>query len=179
VYLAAALKGCGSGTLRSDNGLWVWLTLYYFDALCPLDRTGKRKVLEIEQYIPSRQCNRKYFRHLVGSAALLVDEFGELAKVLLVTNLGGIRHSDFLNQLGSRQDMIRNRAVIELASILYFDSKTGKIRRGAVHSKKPGNVWRLIAVAQQLELTYDLHAMTADMIGARLPAEFGQWGPGT
>src|SRR5262245_28839092 len=38
----------------SGMGIWVWLTLFYIDAVCPVSASGRRKVLaQLEKYIPS------------------------------------------------------------------------------------------------------------------------------
>lgn len=53
-YIAGQLNNrVPDRTLRTSIGLWVWLTLFYFDQVCPADGHGRRRVLRVEKYISS------------------------------------------------------------------------------------------------------------------------------
>jgi len=86
------------------------------------------------------------------------------------------QHGRFLFDLSSRRDLITNRGLIELADHLYWSSRTKRPKRGASSENQPGNLRRLIAVAQQLDFNYDLYGMNALEILALLPErEFEGW----
>ena len=87
------------------------------------------------------------------------------------------QHGDFSEQLASRMELITNRSLIEAVDRLYFSPRPdgGTTKRGAATRSRPGNVRRLIVVVQQLDLTYDLYAMTSEQILSLLPSEFDAW----
>jgi hypothetical protein len=67
---------------------------------------------------------------------------------------------------------------IKLAEILYFDRKKGRLKIGATNSSRPGGLRRLDRVFSQLDLTYDVFGMDAEMLRAILPPkEFNRWLP--
>ena len=73
------------------------------------------------------------------------------------------------------RDLITNRGLISAIDQLYWNEKTRRPKRGATTMSRPGNLRRLIAVIEQLELNYDLFGMSAAEILALLPPEFDVW----
>lgn len=74
--------------------------------------------------------------------------------------------------------MISNKALIEAVDKLYFDPEAegvGQPKRGALTRTRAGNLRRLVAVIDQLDLTYDLYAMNNQQILELLPREFDRW----
>ena len=176
LYLANLLGGMPEEE-ADGGGLWTWLALYYFDRLCPKQR-GVRRVLADHRYVlpleTGAQDYRRYYRHLVATPFRLVRMHGPVARAFLRTPLPV--HGDYAEQLAARQEIVSNRAVVEAADCLYYSDKgSGGLKVGAVDRSRPGNVRRLIAVMQQLDLTYDLYGMTADDILSLLPDEFDGW----
>mgnify|MGYP003460624014 CR=1 FL=1 len=82
------------------------------------------------------------------------------------------QHGQFVYQLGYRRDLINNRGLVEAIDLLYWNARTKRPKRGATTESRPGNLRRLIAVLQQLELNYDLYGMSAREILTLLPDEF-------
>ena len=159
------------------GGLWTWLALYYFDRLCP-KRSGVHRVLADHRYVlpleTGAQDYRRYYRHLVATPSRLVRMHGPLARAFLRTPLHV--HGDYAEQLAARQEIVSNPAVVEAADRLFYSEEgSGGLKVGAVDRSRPGNVRRLIALMQQLDLTYDLYGMTADDIISLLPDEFDGW----
>lgn len=85
--------GCHLNTLLSpldfteishDRGLWSALGLFWFDSLCPRDKTGRRDPKEEYRYILSDDY-RHYYRHLVRTPWQLVRDHGENARFLLIS----------------------------------------------------------------------------------------------
>ena len=62
------------------------------------------------------------------------------------------------------------------AHTLYLDKTNGKIRRGAA-GKGGGASRRLRQVRRQLDVTWDLFALSSDQILEKLPKEFDQFKP--
>ncbi len=173
-YLNAALGDLKAPNSAQDVGLWSWLALFYFDGICPVRPDGQRRVRQHYSYILSRDY-RHYYRHLVAAPCVFAALHDEFARCLLHPPVD--RHGDFVEQLASRQEIITNRELIQVVDRLYFDPARGKPKRGATDRNRAGNLRRLVALVQQLELTYDLHAMKAPQILGLLPAEFDEWKP--
>jgi hypothetical protein len=60
------------------------------------------------------------------------------------------------------------------ARALYFDEKTGRLKRGA-GGKAGGSPRRLARVRQQLDVTWDLFDLTVERMLAILPNEFNRF----
>ena len=172
LYLREALRPIDRGELGEDVGLWSWLTLFYFDQVVPPAEDGVRKPRAEYHYIPDLRSSYA-LRHLLAGPYQIVGGHGEAARLILSSPLH--RFGSLLFQLTWRQELMRNRAILELIDRLYFDAKTGRPRRGATSGDKNGSVQRLFAVLAQLEVNYDLPGMSAVQILELLPREFDAW----
>jgi len=169
-YLAKTLSIFDRSQIAYDSSLWSWLALYFFDHVCPVEN-GKRSILEDAVYILAETFNhRRYYRHLVRTPWEAVTRNGDCAKVLLQTRAGGKR-SDIFEQLAARQTIFGNRTIIAGAYQLYYDITAQLPKRGA-GGKGAGSPRRLVSFIQQIDLTYDLHACTAQQFIDLLPGEF-------
>jgi len=102
---------------------------------------------------------------------LLLHSFGEDADHLLCgkpSEPGEVRE-----QLTSQQDMF-HPAFQATARMLYYDDDKKALRRGAA-GKKGGSARRLARVRQQLDVTWDLYALTPEQLVAKLPHEFDRF----
>lgn len=155
-----------------DRGLWAWLSLFWFDRLCPADSKGRRKPGRDYRHIPSTH-RWYYYRHLLLGPWQILRACRPAGRALLCGAFGS--HGDFAEQLASRQELVVNRGLMELVDRLYFDAPMGRTKSGSTDRKKPGSLRRLVALVNQLDLTYDLYAMSADELQALLPREFDRW----
>jgi len=171
-YLHEVLRPIDGPAIGDDTGLWSWLALFYFDQLSPVGSDGKRRPRADYHYIPGGEGWGRS-RHLLAGPYRLFDLYGERARLLLYPPVH--QHGQFIYDLGSRRDLLTNRGLIEAIDLLYWDPKRGRPKRGATTESQPGNLRRLIAVAQQLDFNYDLYGMTAAEILALLPPEFDAW----
>jgi hypothetical protein len=161
-----------------DPGVWAWLALYWFDALKP--PSGKKAQGwpgERARWIPSPSHDwKKFYRHLLRGPWLVYrfhSDDPDRARVVLCGQL--YAPGEVSEQLLSRQELITNRGFIELATRLYYDPLTGKVKRGTA-DKKPGDIRRYSkAFPDQFGITWDLYAMKAEDIAALLPKEFGRF----
>ena len=169
-YLTGVLEPIDGPGLAADVGLWSWLALFFFDQLSPKRVDGKRRPREDYHYIPS---DRRPQRHLLAGAYQLYKLHREHARILLSPAVH--QHGRFIFDLDFRRDLLTNRGLIALADRLYWNSRTRRPKRGAASHGRPGSLRRLIAVAQQLDLNYDLYGMSAEEIMNVLPAEFDDW----
>jgi hypothetical protein len=178
-HLAQALKSIPQSELDHIPGVWNWLALFLFDEICPALGSGKRKVGHEARYVlpPVAQGAMhafRYYRHLVAGPYRVARQHPGGAKVLLAGPPS--LFSDFNEQIASRQELAPNKAVIGAMDILYYDPTTQKPKRGAGSNKrKPGTLRRFVDVIDQLDLTYDLGALTAEELVEILPPEFNRW----
>ncbi len=163
---------------RSDNeGLWSWLSLYFFDSLCPADQAGRRHIRAsahyryVADYGPFR-ANRAYRHLLVGPYRILRRHGPELSKGLLSGTPSD--YHDHYEQVASRNSLWTDEGFLRLFYEIYFNEDRTKwdARAGTGGRKGPGSIRRLQDVFQQFALTYDVRGMDADALRALLPAEF-------
>jgi len=174
-YLYERFQIVPSSQIDQNIGLWSWLSLYYFDLVCPLNNAGKRNPGQDGRYILDLDF-RRYYRHLLYGPYNIFRLHSERAP-LLISGLPD-KPSKFYEELSSRQAFVTNKGVIEAANILYYDPRRKGPKSGAGGGiRKPGTLLRFIDVVQQLDLTYDLYSMTGEEVLALLPSEFDEWIP--
>lgn len=173
-FLVDLLKPFEHQSISFDRGLWSWLAAYYFEQLSPRDQNGARALRK--DYVYALSESRIYYRHLVRAPWYLVSTHREACRFLLVARQDDpaplSRQSYLLDQLAARQFVISSPTLIAAAGRLYSDPRTGMPTRGA-GAKGSGSPRRLALIANQLSLTYDIHAMPVDRFLKLLPDEFG------
>jgi hypothetical protein len=171
-YLVERLSALSPSAIRFDVGLWDWLSLLYFDQLCPPKADGSRKPQELVRYALELS-GRKWSRHFVRMSWMSVQEHGDNARVMLSVPMA--THPDILEQLAGTQETFGSKTVIALARRLYWDETGGKTKRGA-QAKGRGTPRRLSKILRQLRRTWDPGAMTPIQLQALLPVpEFSRW----
>jgi hypothetical protein len=55
-----------------DQGLWAWLTLVFFDAVCPPDGHGNRDPQDEARLLPLLDNHQRFYRHLLLGPFLIV-----------------------------------------------------------------------------------------------------------
>ena len=174
-YLDGVLSEVTGSDIERDAGLWAWLSLFYFDQLCPPDGRGHRKPGERARWIPAVDEARRYYRHLLAGAYRVYrahHDNPERAMILLHSPLPRTGH--FWYQLASRQELVTNGAIMDAATELYLGQRGTKPKRGAT-SEIPGSVFRFAAVLNQLDTVWDLYAMKKQDILNLLPDEFDRF----
>jgi hypothetical protein len=157
--------------LMNDIHLWSWMSLFYFDQVCPSNDKGKRKPGRDYRHIPEPGYPYGH-RHLLVGAYLVYTVYGwgdELSKLALHTPLS--TESTFHHEIATRQSFITNRGIMEALHILYYNDKRSPI----MNKNAPGSLYRFVNVIQQLDVTYDLYSMSGPEIVSLLPGEFNHW----
>ncbi len=176
-YLLELLNPLDEHDLSSDRYMWSSLALLWFNHLCPPMQTG-RKLDKIYRYVLSTDY-RHYYRHLVRSPWQLVKDHGENAKLLLLSSSERPHplrvHGEILEQLGSRQSILRSKSIIAEANLLFGDPKTGRPRARVASKNVGGTVRRLGIILRQFDLTYDVEDMPPHGLVDLLPKEFDRW----
>ena len=171
-HLVRLLAGVASRADR-DAGMWAWLSLYYFDSVCP-EANGARAVgKQRELYIPDFTNFRRYYRHLLfGPFSIWRAHSDNPERALAVLCPPVHRPGDAVESLASRQDLITCPAVMAAATALYV--RNGQHKRGAGR-KDRGGARRFADVMMQLDLTYDLFEISAEGLLELLPPEFAEF----
>lgn len=157
-----------------NQSLWAWISAFYLDAICPATEDGVRKVGELNRYLPpKRRSFRINNRHLLSLPTLLYDLHGD-ARTRLFTYTAPNEKSDILRLIAEQQELTMNGSLLDALHALYWDAAVDKPKRGLRDTA--GGIERFIAVVNQLNLTFDLFAMTGEQILDLLPQrEFGRW----
>ena len=175
-YLFNRFEDSALTDIDHDTGLWAWLALFYFDQLCLTDKRGNQKPGELAHWIPAFSDARRYYRHLLAGPYRFFKahcDAPQHAMVLLYGPLGTVGH--FYYQLVARQQLVTNKSIVELATEMYIDPETERLKRGVQTHGKPGTVFRFVDVLNQFDTTWDLYAMSKDQIAAMLPQEFSRF----
>lgn len=173
----AIVEAAGSSDvpgLLGREGLWAWLAFVLRDAVYPRRRDGRRKLGEVHRWYPSDLANyQKGQRHLVRMPVLLLSSFGKTVEYLLSGSPSV--PGELREQLTSQQNMFHG-AFQGAARALYYDEERKTFRKGAA-GKRGGSSRRLAKVRQQLDVTWNLFALSSEQFIEKLPAEFDKFKP--
>ncbi|MBI2949004.1 MAG: hypothetical protein HYY23_15290 [Verrucomicrobia bacterium] len=174
-YLHSLFVAAILADIERDRGLWAWLSLFYFDAVCPPGKGGLRKPGALARHVPEPGNYQRYYRHLLAGPYRIYRahrERPERALALLCQPLDS--PGDVVEQLASRQEVVTNPGILELATKLYVDQATHRLKRGA-GGKSSGSARRLYDVLEQFDLTWDLYASTGKELATVMPNEFARF----
>lgn len=172
-HLNERLAPLGREIADTDTGLWAWLSLVYFDQLCPAAANGTRRPGKDYRHIPAFGYRHRH-RHLLLGPFQIFRRHGELATLLLTGPLHS--ESSIYHEIASRQDLIANKGVLQAAAALYLDPRRRRPKPGAQGSHRhPGTIRRFVRILQQLDLTYDIHGLSGEQVLGLLPSEFDAW----
>jgi hypothetical protein len=175
IFLNNLVKQAVVAQPERDKGLWSWLTLFFFDEVCPKDGHGKREPQDEARLIAQVDNFQRFYRHLLLGPFLVVrahEDNPARAMAFLCNPLW--KPGEIAEQLASRKELVTNQAVAELATKLYYDPAKQTFRRGAGSSVK-GAARRLAALLNQLDLTWYLYGMSDQDILRLLPKEFDRF----
>jgi hypothetical protein len=190
IYLWEKLKNVWNDDIRNDCGLWTWLALFYFEQLCPSKGPNRQEhyILSVGKWkiglIPVD------YRHSVLTPVWLIKDFKEVAPFFLCGTekkpTGMDTMGDPIEQLFSRQYVMKNKKYLELIQMLYKDPKTGRVKTGAMSEPKKerlksgkwsdvgkGGTRRLVkSVLPRLTLTFNVGEMKPEEILPLVGDEF-------
>ncbi len=173
-YVNETLKSSGifRENILENRNLWTWLAYLWFDRLCE-KKEGKLVPRERAKYICSSGY-QDYYRHLIAGPYSIYSLYGEEYSLLFLYNKPH-QHSDFIEQIASRQKLISRKNFIVVLHKLYLNRRNNTPKRGVQSREQPGNLRRFIKVMDQFELTYNIYNMDPDKILNLLPDEFNNW----
>lgn len=174
-YLHKLLKGSPVDDVRSDQGLWCWLSLFFFEQLCPKQRGGRYRPGARARWIPEVDNFQRYYRHLLAGPYMVFRAHADCPEQAMALLCGPVnQQGEIVEQIASRQEIVTNKSLVEVATRLYYDPVEHKPRRGS-GGKGPGSPRRLALVMDQFSLTWDLYAMSQEDVLDLLPPEFGKF----
>lgn len=162
--------------LHTDAGLWSWLALCCFDNLTGQSGETSRTVRAHAHYVYDPENSKRRYRHLLHTPFQLLEELPDNNRLFLDADVRV--HGDLVEQMMGRLYLMRLPGVRAAIDRLYFDERTGRLKRGARSSGKPkrGDLrHRLPMRIRQLEKTYDLAALDGDQLVVLLGPEFEAW----
>jgi hypothetical protein len=168
-YLYNLFKDSGLSDIERDLGLWGWLSLFYFDELCPADAKGQRKPGRHERWLLVPTSRRFYLHQLAGPYQVYRAHSNDPAVTigLLCGPLNVIPR--VYEEVAESPTLIANHAIVETATRLYYNPKTGTIRRS---KSGKGGPRRLVGVLAQFDVTWDISSLSTDDVWSLLPDEF-------
>jgi len=172
--IITALNLEGNVKLFYDQGLWTWLAALMLKRLVPPDKVnGELHFKESALYVLETSNWKRYYRHLVAFPCWIKCTLKESGKIFMRGDIH--QRGEAVEQLAAVQDIQRNTSILDAATLLYFDDKSGKLRKGAASKDTGGTLRRFREVIKQFKVTYDLNAMTGQQIVDLLPGEFSKW----
>lgn len=171
-YLNNQFEAADFRPTRNDTGLWSWLACFYFREICPKSRGGAWDPGKSARWIPRSNDFRRYYRHLIaGPYAIYRTHRDDPLRAMAALCQRPGRPGDLVEQLASRQQIITNPGIMQVATDWFVDLSTGQQNKMA-NSKKAGGARRFIDVLGQFDITWDLSMMPADALHNLLPKEF-------
>lgn len=157
--------------LFSNDGIWSWMALVWFNKICPIIE-GKRRIRDDSHYIYVSDY-RDSHRHLLAASWMLYDLHHEQSRLFLDSPL--YITNDFIEHVADNQDIITNGPLISVFDSLYWDRLMSKAKAYAANRHNRGNIRRFVSLSRQLSLTYDLRSMEPTDIINLLGDEFKPW----
>ena len=172
-YLCELFAPLRPEELDRNMGLWSWMSLYFFDQVCPVKQDGTRPPGQDYRHIPDFSYRYRH-RHLLYGPYQVYRRHAAFSALLLSGPVNS--ESAIYHEIVSRQDLIANRGVIEAILDLYLDRKRMAPKHGSQDPKAPpGSIRRFVRVLQQLDVNYDIYGISGKDICSLLPAEFDSW----
>lgn len=170
-YLHSLIESAGLVDAERDQGLWAWLSLCFFDTVCPRDNSGQRKAGARARYVPDVANFQRYYRHLLAGPWRIYRSCREDPEAALVILCQPVDSpGDIVEQIASRQELVTNRAFLAAATKLFINPESHTPKTGASSKAR-----RAAAFCDQFEVTWDLYTMTADDIYNKFPKEFDRF----
>jgi hypothetical protein len=172
-YLCSLLDRLHRDEMDRNIGLWAWMSLLFFDQVCPVAKDGSRRPGQDYRHIPDFSYRYQH-RHLLYGPYHVYRRHEGFSILLLSGPV--YSESAMYHEIVSRQDFIANRGVIEATLELYMDRKRRAPKHGSQHAQAaPGSIRRFVRVLQQLDVNYDIYGMSGKDIVSLLPNEFDIW----
>ena len=174
-YVDARFRMAGIVGTADEPGLWEWLSLFYFDAVCPPDAAGRRQPGAANRHLVNSAFARRRHRHLLRGPYMLHRRYrggpnGEL-DLLLAYPLHV--HGVAATHLVERPRLLDSPGVLAAANRLYFDTATAGPKPG--YADDSSGLRSFCRFLNNLPAAFDLAHLGADTVLALLPPQFEDW----
>lgn len=160
--------------VRRNSGLWTWLSLMYFNEVCP-ESGGVRKIRNDYTYVFVPDSMRETYRHILFTCWNVMHLSPSHNRLFLHSKISQL--DKYNAEVFKRLYLTRIPCIFEVLDRLYWDEEAGKPVRGIVDPRniRPGNLMHRLPIRiRQLEKTYDLQSLNADQLLQILGDEFQQ-----
>ena len=172
-YIDERFRAAGFFEDGDEPGMWEWLSLYYFDAVCPPNRNGKRIPGVDGRHLMNDQNARRRHRHLLRGPYMLYRQCGPDGQLDLLLEDRLPVHRIAATHIVERPRILGSPGALAAARRLYFDKASKKPRRGYSHEENGLRAY--CKYVNNLPDCFDLAEMSADTVIALLPGEFERW----
>ena len=158
-----------------EAGMWEWLSLFYFDAVCPMSRGGARKPGVNGRHLLEDPDARRRHRHLLRGPYMLLRRYegGPNGELDLLLSYALPVHGIAATHLGERLRLMASPGALIAASRLYAHPASGRPRRGYSHEENGLRAY--CRFLNNLPDCFDLAGLSADTVMALLPDAFSVW----
>ena len=174
-YINERFRAAGVFEGVDEPGLWEWLSLFYFDAVCPSSANGIRTPGADARHLVNLQV-KKGGRHLLRGPYMLHREYagGAHGELDLLLSYALPNYGVAATALGERQGRIMgSQGALIAASHLYFDKIANGPKPG--YSNQANGLRTFCKLVNNLPSDLDLARLSADAVIALLPPKFGRW----
>ncbi len=174
-YLDSIFNESGFAANADEFGMWEWLTLYFFDLVCPLNRDGIRRPGADARHLVNYRAKGLNHRHLLRGPYILYRQYAHHgAEALgLLLNAPLSEYGLAATHIGERPRLLDSRGALIAANRLYFDESTGRPKSGYTDDETGVRIFSRFV--NNLDPNYDLTSISPDTIIALLPDEFNVW----
>mgnify|MGYP001156641630 CR=1 FL=1 len=123
-YFASVLKQLSNDDIANNAGLWTWLTLFYFEQVCPL-RDGSRRVKNDYHYIFEPRNPRHFYRHLLFIAWRVLNVAPHHNRLMLNGSVATL--DKVTTEIMKRLYLTRIPCIFEVLDRLYWDEDRGRV----------------------------------------------------
>ena len=173
-YVDARFRKVGLRADVDEPGMWEWLSLYYFDAVCPAVN-GQRKPGVEGRHLLTDANSRRRHRHLLRAPYLLLRRYagGPSGELDLVLGYPLTVHGIAATHMVERARLMTSPGALVAASWLYYDRGAAKPKAG--YSDDQSGLRAYCKFIRNLPDCFDVSAMSAESIIALLPTRFEKW----
>jgi hypothetical protein len=152
-------------------GLWSWLSLFFFDSICPPNSLGHRKVKSDYYYIYDTS-SRRYYRHLLFIPWRVLDIAPDHHRLVTTTPVD--TGDSITDEVIKNETLRRIPCIFEVLDRIYWDETRQKVRkRVSGPGVRKGDLRnRFVKIIRQLDKTYDLQRLNAVQLIELLGDEF-------
>ena len=159
---------------EGDKEIWNWLSAAWMRTLIEESGESSSKVLgkEEERWLLTSDVLR-YHRHLISGPFFAYQANianPNNAMCMLATPV--VSPGELVERIAGKRSLSIG-SVCHLATLLYFDSDTGELRKG--HTSSPGNPKAFSYYFSQLDVNVDYLGMDVGILLDLLPGNFDRW----